>query len=193
MLSIVQQASPPQIVGAFDTRDSHTVLVFTIQAGHWGVGSVWRAWESIPRGCSLIVNEVTVVTAGGPDDVDTVVTSGTVQISDDNANTPLFERPLGLLTVRDAQSRDAEMDARLSRLERMMNVLVEQDSAAGEALRRLGGAKILYESPSRFTRPAKFDGGDRVGASLRFEWPVTLTSDVVVRVSLLGISTRPLL
>lgn len=188
-------ATPPtsHVVSMSEHVDSHLLLTFKLSAGTVPPNTEWRHWERIPREGSMIVNEVTATTVGGHSDVDLVLDSSVVKLVDFDNDKVIFERPLGILTVLDARNRNVETEERLSRLERMMNVLVEQESAAGEALRRLGGAKIAYESPTRLARPALFSSGSTVGVNLTVHDALSLLNDVVVRVSVIGISKRPVL
>jgi hypothetical protein len=184
---------PPQIIGMSEHLDSRTLVTFTILAGSVAANSEWKHCERVPTDSTLIVREITAITAGGAGDVNLVLDSSSVKLVDFDHDKLLFERPLGILTVTDARNRNVETEERLSRLERMMNVLVEQESPAGEALRRLGGTKISYESPTKLARPALFSGGCTVGIHLTVHDALSLLNDVVVRVSVIGISKRPVL
>lgn len=84
-----------------------------------------------------IVNRVWASIDGERDEVADLAARTTIKVMINQM--PVCERPLDAIWVR---NMDPEVDERLGRLERMMNVLVEQDSPAGEALRRLGGAKV---------------------------------------------------
>ncbi len=189
-------AAPPSptsqtIVSTSEHLDSHTLVTFTILAGQVPAHSEWKHTERVPSGVTLVVREITAVTSGGSGDVDLVLNSSVVRLIDADNNKMLFERPLGILTVMDARNRNAETEERLGRLERMMNILVEQESPAGEALRRLGGAKISYESPTKLARPELFHSGSTLGIRLTIHDTFTLLNDVVVRVSVIGVSKRP--
>lgn len=190
---VVLPATPPLAVSVAEHLDYHASITFTLSAGAVPLGTVWRHRERIPQEGSILVREITAIVAGHAGDVNLVLDSSGVKLVDSDRDKVLFERSLGILTVLDARNRDAETEQRLMRLERMMNVLVEQDSAAGEALRRLGGAKITYESPTRLARPAFFDSGSVVGIDLTINDALSLLNDVVVRVSIIGISKRPVL
>jgi len=184
---------PPVVVSMSEHVDSHLLITFKLSAGAVQRDTVWNHWERIPQEGSMIVNEVTATTVGGHGDANLVLDSSVVKLVDSDSSKVIFERPLGILTVLDARNRNVETEERLSRLERMMNVLVEQESPAGEALRRLGGAKIEYESPTRLAIAAHFSGGSTVGVTLTVHDALSLLNDVVVRVSIVGISKRPVL
>lgn len=179
-----------QIVGLSEYRDSHSLITFTIPAGAVAPGSEWKHHERIPMDGALFVREINALATGWRGDADLVLNSGVVRLVDLDNDKNLFERPLGILIIT---NRNAETEERLARLERMMNVLVEQESPAGEALRRLGGAKIDYESPTRLARPALFNGGCTFSICLRIHDSFTLLNDVTVQVSIAGISKRPIL
>lgn len=84
-----------------------------------------------------IVNRVWASIDGERDEAADLAARTTIKVMINQM--PVCERPLDAIWVNNVDHR---VDERLGRLERMMNVLVEQDSPAGEALRRLGGAKV---------------------------------------------------
>jgi hypothetical protein len=186
--------------------DSHDVVTFTIPAGVVESETAWMH-EQHHYYRALIVREILAVVASGGSASDvagpyrTAVRDGIADAADvaqvlDNSRVVLqgydkviFERPLDVI-VATVKNRDAETEERLRRLERMMNVLVEQDSTAGEALRRLGGAKIDYESPTRLAIPALFPERTSYVIRLCVQARLELKNDVVVRISVLGIKKQ---
>lgn len=104
---------------------------------------------------------------------------------------PICERPLNTILVGNV---DAEVEERLGRLERMMNVLVEQDSPAGEALRRLGGAKIDGGSLLSITPPHVAKRHNRVEIEATINADVFFSHTVpVVNISIGGLFAREVL
>jgi hypothetical protein len=57
----------------------------------------------------------------------------------------------------------------------------------------VGGAKIVYESPTRLASPALFNEGSSIGITLKVNDTFSVLGDVVVRISVIGISKRPIL
>jgi hypothetical protein len=170
--------------------DAHIEWRFEIERDHvHTVGKDWTKWEPIANAMycrRMIVMEVVAQVIGSsPDDVAIVGNSLEIRLLD-NGSAPVFERPLNFLTIGIRQA-NAEQDARIARLERMMNVLVEQDSPAGEALRRLGGAKIEHSSLTKLARPEIYEKHDTYFLRATVVDQFRLTSDVSVRLSLLGI------
>jgi len=193
-----------QILDVSENLDYHEAVTFTIPAGVvLNVGDQWAEYRSSVYRALIIQEMLAIVTiapnADGDGPFRTAARDGVADANDiaqvlDNSSVELqahdkiiFERPLNIV-VATIKNRDKETEERLRRLERMMNVLVEQDSPAGEALRRLGGAKIDYQSPTRLTIPALIEERSTgYLIRLRAQARLTLRSDVIVRVSVLGI------
>jgi hypothetical protein len=170
-------------------RDAHEVIEFRLLAGcvEPAPSPRWRGWQRHPYE-GLVVREMRATVVGRPEDVRAVTERISVRLESEGGAT-VFERPLSILAVAE-KTRDSETEERLQRLERMMNVLVEQDSPAGEALRRLGGAKIEFQSPTMLTRPALFNRGHGyvVVMNMTLHETLVLSGDVYVRILLFGIS-----
>lgn len=184
------QPAPAAQVTVNEYRDAHEVVEFKLYAHAVEPSSMpyWRAWQKHHYE-GLVIREMRATVVGGPEDVRAVIGSITARLEDES-HRPLFERPLDLLVVSE-KIRDAETEERLARLERMMNVLVEQDSPAGEALRRLGGAKIDFQSPTMLAKAVLFNRGCGYCVSLILNDRISLSSDVSVRISLFGLSKNP--
>lgn len=171
--------------------DSYDVAEFTIHAGMINPGAEWVWTQKLNGYQDLVIREITAVVvavSAEPDhalaDISSLLSNSTVVLQDHGGRT-IFERPLISLAATD---RNADVEGRLERLERMMNVLVEQDSPAGEALRRLGGAKLdEYQSPTRLVVPAFFNEWDEYVIRLRTQAKIDLKSALTVRISVLGI------
>jgi hypothetical protein len=184
---IIANIPAHQQVSISHYRDARVVASFLVPEIDLVVGAKWFHSES----CyfeSMILSEVRAVVVGSPGDADLLLNAITVriQISDKT----VFERSLGLL-VANEKTRDAETEDRLARLERLMNVMVEQDSPAGEALRRLGGAKIVFESPTRLSVKQPILQGEVYSVYLDVDNTARITSDVIVRISLIGVAKNP--
>lgn len=185
-----QQPAPVAVI-TNEYRDAHEVVEFKLHAGQAVEPSpmpYWRAWQKHPHE-ALVIREMRATVVGGSEDVGAVIGNITARLEDES-HRPLFERPLGILAISE-KTRDAETEERLVRLERMMNVLVEQDSPAGEALRRLGGTKIEFQSPTVFAKAVLFNRGHGYCVSLILHDRISLSGDVSVRISLFGLSKNP--
>lgn len=172
--------------------DAHSVATFDLTAGSYPRGTEFRYRETV-MGAGLLISEINSSVVGDEDDVDGVLDFTSIALWDDGRDLKIFERPTSVLALMDARNRDTAMEDRVARLERMMNVLVEQDSPAGEALRRLGGAKIEHSSPTRLPQPQLFQLGHRLIVILKAEGDFALAHDVQVRVSLIGTKKRIIL
>lgn len=171
------------VISVSDYRDTCGVVTLVTRAGAVLPGDEQVSEQKVPF-VNMVVNEI-IATANGVDkDVKTLLDNSNITLSKDGRI--LFERPLSALVLT-VENRDAKTDARLCRLERMMNVLVEQDSPAGEALRRLGGAKITYESLTRLAVPQLFLEHDSYAIRLHVHTKFELLNDVTVQIFIFGI------
>ena len=169
--------------------DAHSVATFNLTAGSYSRDTEFQYCETV-MGAGLLISEISSSVVGDEADVDSVLDFTSIALWDDGRDLKLFERPTNVLALMDGRNRDAAMEDRVARLERMMNVLVEQDSPAGEALRRLGGAKIDHSSPTHLKQPLLFQLGHRLIIVLKAEGDFALAHDVQVRVSLIGTKKR---
>jgi len=177
----------PKTAVITDHVDTSYAVPFEVPAGSFVSGGMrWTHSEAIHHD-SMVITELRATVAGHSDDVARFLPVAVVQLV--TGDRVVFERPLAFLTASE-HGLDAEVAERLSRLERMMNVLVEQDSAAGEALRRLGGAKIDFDSPTRLKRPELVHQHDRFVVCMTFDSAVEIARPVSVRVSVMGVSKR---
>lgn len=186
----VLNATPglPPGVTVSDYRDCHDAFPLDLRAGAHTPEALWLYGGRLPYG-QAVIREVRAVITGNIEDVATVRGRTTVRF-EEKSGKPFFERPLSVLSIMDKE-RDTEAEARIDRLERMMNVLVEQDSPAGEALRRLGGAKIDSEGPTRLARPALLTENDGFHIRLIINDHFQIAGPVTVRVSLIGVAKYP--
>lgn len=170
--------------------DSYEVAEFAIHAGMINPGAEWVWTQKLYGYQELVIREITAVVvainaepAHALADISSLLSNSAVVLQGHGGKT-IFERPLISLAATD---RNADVEGRLERLERMMNVLVEQDSPAGEALRRLGGAKISHQSPTMLVIPAFFNEWDEYIIRLRIQAKIDLKNALTVRISVLGI------
>jgi hypothetical protein len=136
-----------------------------------------------------IVNRCWATIDGTTEDADALATRATLKI--EVGNKIVFERPLNAILIGKA---GLDVEERLARLERMMNVLVEQDSPAGEALRRLGGAKI-DGSPLALSPPVLVRQHDQLfmGLTVQSDVPFSGPKPPVVDVSISGLCKKEVL
>lgn len=178
-------------MAAVNTRDWenwHTFAEFSVSPGGHGSGDQWVFQPpSTPR--TTIVQEIRVTAIGDAKDVSAVLDRTTIKL--EKSFERVFERPVNMLITSEL-NRDAEVEARVARLERMMTVLVEQDSAAGEALRRLGGVTDTLSLPSRLAIPVTLSPNDLLTLRMTVDSDVAFITGnfVAVRVSILGIASR---
>lgn len=170
-------------------RDAHEIFSWVLPPVTKLSRDTAFLWRTRMEAQEMVVREVRATVVGEKDDVEIVLNTVLAGIEEGRGVT-VFERPLSLL-VSSSEAISAEVEQRLARLERLMNVLVEQETPAGEALRRLGGAKIDFDGPTRLARPALFREGETLQVRLLVNGQIVLRGPVEVRVSVLGISKHP--
>ena len=160
------------------------LVEFIVTPGPHATYEEWNA--SFYRSERTLVREVRVAAMGDAEEVRLVLDQ--MMISLTKSDRMVFERPANLLTMT-SENRDADMEERVLRLEHMMNVLVEQDSAAGEALRRLGGASFSFSLPSQLQASQLLAPRESMTVRMRTMGGMSATKNAVtVRISLSGLA-----
>lgn len=177
-------ASP--FTGTRDWVNWDLLVEFVVPPGPHATYEDWTS--SFYRSERTLVQEVRVSAMGDAEEVRMVLDQMMILLG--KSDRIVFERPANLLTMT-SENRDAEMEERVLRLERMMNVLVEQDSAAGEALRRLGGTSFSFSLPSQLKASQLLAARENMTVRMRTMGGMSATKNAVtVRVSLCGLACR---